>query len=184
MRTLNSATGRLQKLFNISNLSLRIKSAYPQGLETLRSLRHQNASSCEFEPSRSARKPRQNLCLSAVPRPGETGCERDEWSSERNRGTKFSGGRVAVRNADADGSGRIVQPFGLAGACRCKAAPAQRGAQPVRMPWSAPRAPPHRAAGRSAPSRRPPHPAPRRPRPSRAARLGCRRANAGGSRSG
>ena len=46
------------------DLSLRVKSAYPQGSETLRSLRPNFGTGFAFEPSRSARKPGQP-CASA-----------------------------------------------------------------------------------------------------------------------
>ena len=61
------------------------KSPYPQGSETLRSLLPENAGICAIEPSRSVRKPRPNLRLSADCCVGETGCKREEWSSDGNR---------------------------------------------------------------------------------------------------
>ena len=91
VKVLNSASHSPQNHCFFNRLSLRVKSAYPQGLETLRSLQLKFGGGCAFEPSRSARKPRPNLRLSAVPEPGETGCEREEWSSEGNRELKVSG---------------------------------------------------------------------------------------------
>ncbi len=73
--------------------TLLAKSPNPQGSETLRSLRRKFGSGCAVEPSRSARKPRPNLRLSAVPGPGETGCERGYWSSGGNRNPTFSARR-------------------------------------------------------------------------------------------
>lgn len=55
------------EVFRINHLSLRVKSANPQGRESLRAYGEKTAPCSAFAPSRSPRKMAGNLRLSAVP---------------------------------------------------------------------------------------------------------------------
>jgi hypothetical protein len=70
---------------------MRIKSPHPQGPESLRHFGEKARSRSEVAPSRSAWKTAGNLRLTGPIIGTENGWKETDWSSGRNRETKFSG---------------------------------------------------------------------------------------------
>ena len=115
---LTLAAALRQGCFAIKGLSLEVKSANPQGPETIAHSESKIPARSASAPSSLSRKVPRSPGVSAAGTEGETVWRRGGWSSRRKRGTTVSGPSLRVRaSLPAAGARRLVPrragPYGI-----------------------------------------------------------------------